>query len=982
MTTKKKEYEKPSMITRAYTTASSSCRQLSFGGAWRRLSLTLLVALCCHTAANAQETLTVYEGTATSQHIPVFGTYADTQGSASEFVIPSGQLGDMKDGTISALTFYLSTKALAAWTATIQVYLKEIDATTLTGITGPDASTVVYTGTLDATGTVMTVTFSTPYTYKGGNLLMGTYISVAGNYKSANFYGVSQNATTAWYRNGSAIAGYGESFIPQTTFTYTPPSSVVPKPNNLAASNITPEQATITWSSDQSAWDISWSTDPDFDPASVSTRANNVTEKTFTITSLNQLTDYYVAVQNAGSNRWSQKLHFKTTSKPTAVEDGWSDDFEGATCGWELFNGELTNKWTWGTATNNGGTHALYISNDGGTNNTYNTSSSTMVYAAKLLTFTEGTFDFSYDWRADGEGNHDYLRVALIPATVSLTAGTSVPEGLGTTTLPTGWIALDGGSKLNLVTAWRSKVATIDVATAGNYYLVFAWCNDGGVGNNPPAAIDNVSISKYPDKVTDLAVSDVTATTATVSWNGNGDSYTVKYTKLFLSEGFEGGMPTGWTSEGDASWSVGTGDYSTSTGSHSGDYNAKITHTTKNNVTYLITPSMDLSGETSVKLSFWFVNKVWVSDIDGFGVYYRVGNNGTWTELWSTTEAHGSWTNQEVTLTGLAADYQLGFKMTDGSGFGVGLDDIQILADWQTVNDITTKSTTLTGLDANTTYGCQVQSVKAGKTSFWSPIETFTTAPNAVVLADGEDLSALSTYVGQTVAVTYSRSFTSGKASTVCVPFAFDVTSAGGTFYTFTGITKSGSTYIADMTASVSTTLTPNTPYVFMPSATGDVDFSGTYTLPATLTANSATSGDWKFYGTYTRLSYGTAPMTGYVYGFASVDATVEGHDVKAGEFVRATTGAGVPPMRCYLIYKNGEAYTNARALTRGEEMPQSIIVRLLDANGQTTSIGTLDVKTGEMEFDGWYSLDGSRLEGKPTKKGLYINNGKKVIIK
>ena len=705
--------------------------------AWRRLSLTLLVALCCHTAASAQETLTVYEGTATSQHIPVFGTYTDTQGSASEFVIPSGQLGDMKDGTISALTFYLSTKALAAWTATIQVYLKEIDATTLTGITGPDASTVVYTGTLDATGTVMTVTFSTPYTYKGGNLLMGTYISVAGNYKSANFYGVSQNATTAWYRNGSAIAGYGESFIPQTTFTYTPPSSVVPKPNNLAASNITPEQATITWSSDQSAWDISWSTDPDFDPASVSTRANNVTEKTFTITSLNQLTDYYVAVQNTGSGRWSQKLHFKTTSKPTAVEDGWSDDFEGTTCVWELFNGELTNKWTWGTAANNGGTHALYISNDGGTNNTYNTSSSTMVYAAKLLTFTEGTFDFSYDWRADGEGNHDYLRVALIPATVSLTAGTSVPEGLGTTTLPTGWIALDGGSKLNGGSAWQSKVATIDVATAGNYYLVFAWCNDGGVGNNPPAAIDNVSISKYPDKVTDLAVSDVTATTATVSWNGNGDSYTVKYTKLFLSEDFEGGMPTGWTSEGDASWSVGTGDYSTSTGSHSGDYNAKITHTTKNNVTYLITPSMDLSGETSVKLSFWFVNKVWVSDIDGFGVYYRVGTEGAWNELWSTTEAHGSWTNQEITLTGLAADYQLGFKMTDGSGFGVGLDDIQILADWQTVNDITTKSATLTGLDANTTYGCQVQSVKAGKTSFWSPIATFTTAAAAVVLTEG-----------------------------------------------------------------------------------------------------------------------------------------------------------------------------------------------------------------------------------------------------
>ena len=983
MVTKKKQFEKPSMITRAYTTASSSCRQLSFRGAWRRLSLTLLVALCCHIAASA-ETLTVYNGTSNSNYLPVYGFGVDTQGTTSEFVIPRGQLGAMEDGTISALTFYLQTRAAAAWDATIQVYLKEISATTLTGITGPSTSTVVYTGTLDARGTEMTVTFSTPYTYNGGDLLIGTYVSEkSSHYDMTAFYGVSQSVNTACYKKGSTTTSL--KFIPKTTFTYDP-SGTVPKPNNLAASNITYEKATITWSSNQSAWDIAWSTDPDFDPAaSVSTRANNVTEKTYTITGLSQLTDYYVAVQNAGSNRWSQKLHFKTYPQPTAVSDGWIDDFEGTTCVWELFNGELTNQWAWGTAANNGGTHALYISNDGGTTNAYtNTGSMTMVYAAKLFNFTEGTFKFSYDWRAYGESTYDYLRVALIPATESLTAGTSVPTDFSATTLPTGWIALDGGSKLSGGSAWQHKDVTIDVA-AGNYYLVFAWRNDNSGGTPPPAAIDNVSIGKDLDEITDLAVSGITANTATISWNGNGDSYNVRYKEVILSEGFEGGsMPSGWTTVGPGTWSVGTGDDSESTGSHSGGKNALIKHTTNNNETYLITPSMDLRGKTSLKLSFWYINRAFAGTIDGIGVYYRVGTDGTWTELWSTTEAHESWTSQEVTLTGLAADYQLGFKMTDGWGHGVGLDDIQIAssADWQTVNNITTKSTTLTGLDANTTYGYQVQGVNAVMTTDWSPIATFTTAAAAVVLTDGNDLSALSAYTGQTVAVTYSRSFTSGKASTVCVPFAFDVTSAGGTFYTFKGISKSGSTYIADMTASVSTTLTPNTPYVFMPSATGDVNFSGTYAIPATLTASSATSGDWKFYGTYTRLTYGTAPMTGYVYGFASVDATVEGHDVKAGEFVRATTGAGVPPMRCYLIYKDGEAYTNARALTRGEEMPQSIIVRLLDANGQTTSIGSLDMKTGEMEFDGWYSLDGSRLEGKPAKKGLYINNGKKVIIK
>ncbi len=29
-----------------------------------------------------------------------------------------------------------------------------------------------------------------------------------------------------------------------------------------------------------------------------------------------------------------------------------------------------------------------------------------------------------------------------------------------------------------------------------------------------------------------------------------------------------------------------------------------------------------------------------------------------------------------------------------------------------------------------------------------------------------------------------------------------------------------------------------------------------------------------------------------------------------------------------------------------------------------------------------WYALDGQRLSGKPTRKGLYIRNGKKVRVK
>jgi len=37
----------------------------------------------------------------------------------------------------------------------------------------------------------------------------------------------------------------------------------------------------------------------------------------------------------------------------------------------------------------------------------------------------------------------------------------------------------------------------------------------------------------------------------------------------------------------------------------------------------------------------------------------------------------------------------------------------------------------------------------------------------------------------------------------------------------------------------------------------------------------------------------------------------------------------------------------------------------------------TINDKAGE-----WYSLDGRKMSGKPTKKGVYINDGKKVVVK
>ena len=253
------------------------------------------------------------------------------------------------------------------------------------------------------------------------------------------------------------------------------------------------------------------------------------------------------------------------------------------------------------------------------------------------------------------------------------------------------------------------------------------------------------------------------------------------------------------------------------------------------------------------------------------------------------------------------------------------------------------------------------------------------TFANAVTLTEGDDLSALSAYVGKTCKVAYSRSFTAGKSSTVCLPFAYTKKEGDGSFYAFTNIEKVNGEYVATMAESESTTLTANTPYLYTPNSNNPVDFSGTYILPDDISASSTTNNGWTFKGTYQTKEWPTAP-TG-IYGFSAQDVSEQG--ISQGQFVKVGAYVRIKPMRCYLEKVSS---TGARGMSRAadEELPETIKVRLIGADGEVTAIGSLQTKTGEVTFDkdAWYSLDGRRIEGKPTMKGIYVNNGKKIVVK
>ena len=307
---------------------------------------------------------------------------------------------------------------------------------------------------------------------------------------------------------------------------------------NLSATNVTYNSATLSWTrgAEETAWNmtVNGGSPVALTETGVTVNGNVIT---YALAGLEPDTDYTVTIQSDCGGSVSQSIasvNFTTERVPATLP--YTCNFEDATenAGWVLSNGTQTNKWFTGTAenANNGGSNGLYISNNtNGDTYNYNISSSSFVYASRLISFENSSeYIVSFDWKANGESNYDYLRVWLVPSSIEFTSG-QLPDGTTspyyyTNTTPSGWISLDGGSKLNLVTTWQTQNLSVDVPE-GYYNLVFLWCNDGGSGSQPPAAIDNIDIHALScPSVGDLAAvtSELTNNSAVIAWTERGNA--------------------------------------------------------------------------------------------------------------------------------------------------------------------------------------------------------------------------------------------------------------------------------------------------------------------------------------------------------------------------------------------------------------------------------------------------------------------------
>lgn len=89
------------------------------------------------------------------------------------------------------------------------------------------------------------------------------------------------------------------------------------------------------------------------------------------------------------------------------------------------------------------------------------------------------------------------------------------------------------------------------------------------------------------------------------------------------------------------------------------------------------------------------------------------------------------------------------------------------------------------------------------------------------------------------------------------------------------------------------------------------------------------------------------------------------------------------------LYYPSSAMYVNAcRAVFQlkgsaagGNAKARSFVLNFGESS-EETGISPAEITEMAERANAWYSLDGRRLGGKPTRKGVYVNNGRKVVVK
>lgn len=207
--------------------------------------------------------------------------------------------------------------------------------------------------------------------------------------------------------------------------------------------------------------------------------------------------------------------------EPTPVDLPYFTDFENESS--FAFIHDDTNAWHIGTATNNGGNKALYISDNQGQTNTYTTTKEqvSLTYIPFNLPEDITSLYIDFDARILGEVGKDKLNIYAV-----LPGNNYIPR------VPISSRLIHRAPKIRPPFNEQSNTfipVSFEIPVSKNnplfpfwdlspyYYLIFEWGNDNANGAQPPIAIDNLTINYANCQNSSILTTAVTPTTAQIS---------------------------------------------------------------------------------------------------------------------------------------------------------------------------------------------------------------------------------------------------------------------------------------------------------------------------------------------------------------------------------------------------------------------------------------------------------------------------------
>ena len=217
-----------------------------------------------------------------------------------------------------------------------------------------------------------------------------------------------------------------------------------------------------------------------------------------------------------------------------------------------------------------------------------------------------------------------------------------------------------------------------------------------------------------------------------------------------------------------------------------------------------------------------------------------------------------------------------------------------------------------------------------------------------LILIDGENFYSPRDF--KALNVEYKRSMAANDNYTICLPYSAPMMS-GVKYYELKGI-KGSSLQFSEVTQTK-----PGVPYMVMTtSAVDNFDYdenknNGASTDIVSKVAEGSTGGGYTMYGTYSLIS----PAE-------TIDKFILQDQ---GKWQRAKTenpNVYISPFRAYLLSTGGSDDTGSE----------------IDDETGINNIHTTDLDGTER----WYDLNGRIINGAPSKKGVYIRQGKKIVIR